>query len=133
MREEDAGSGGYLVSPAIVEEPPADSRIVVEEQFAPVLPIIGYRQLDDAVRLANATTFGLCASVWSNDPELVASMSGRLEAGTVFINDHGMGAMDHLAPLGGWKASGLGAELGPEGMADLTRARVIRGLADSST
>ena len=49
VREEDAGSGGYLVSPAIVEEPPVDARIVVDEQFAPVLPVIGYRQLDDAV------------------------------------------------------------------------------------
>ncbi len=133
VREEDAGSGGYLVSPAIVDEPPEDSRIVVDEQFAPVLPIIGYRQLDDAIRLANATTFGLCASVWTNDAELAASVSHRLEAGTIFVNDHGMGAMDHLAPLGGWKASGFGAELGPEGMADLTRARVVRGLSEASS
>ncbi len=130
VREDDAAAGGYLVSPAVVEDPPADARIVIDEQFAPVLPVLGYRQLDDAVTQANATPFGLCASVWTTDDELAASVSHRLEAGTVFINNHGMAAMDHLAPLGGWKASGLGAELGPEGMADLTRARVIRGLAD---
>ncbi|HXW38114.1 MAG TPA: aldehyde dehydrogenase family protein [Acidimicrobiales bacterium] len=128
--EDDVAAGGYLVSPAVVDDPPADSRVVVDEQFAPVLPVIGYRRLDDAVSQANATPFGLCASVWTGDDELAASLSRRLEAGTVFVNDHGMAAMDHLAPLGGWKASGLGSELGPEGMADLTRARVIRGLAD---
>ncbi len=130
VRGTDAAAGGYLVSPAVVEDPPADARIVIDEQFAPVLPILGYRQLDDAVTQANATPFGLCASIWTTDDELAASVSHRLEAGTVFVNNHGMAAMDHLAPLGGWKASGLGAELGPEGMADLTRPRVIRGLAD---
>ncbi len=129
--EDDAAGGGYFVSPAVVDAPPPDARIVVDEQFAPVLPVLGYRRLDDAVAQANATSFGLCASVWTHDEELASSVSRRLEAGTVFVNDHGMAAMDHLAPLGGWKASGLGAELGPEGMADLTRARVIRGLADA--
>jgi acyl-CoA reductase-like NAD-dependent aldehyde dehydrogenase len=133
VREDDAAAGGYLVSPAVVQDPPADARIVIDEQFAPVLPVLGYRQLDDAVTQANATPFGLCASVWTTDDELAASLSHRLEAGSVFVNNHGMAAMDHLAPLAGWKASGLGAELGPEGMADLTRPRVIRGLADPST
>lgn len=128
--DEDVAAGGYLVSPALVCDPPPDARIVVDEQFAPVLPVIGYRRLDEAVSQANATPFGLCASVWTHDDGLADTVSRQLQAGTVFVNDHGMSAMDHLAPLGGWKASGLGAELGPEGMADLTRARVLRGLAD---
>jgi acyl-CoA reductase-like NAD-dependent aldehyde dehydrogenase len=126
--DEDVAAGGYVVSPAVVDGPPAWASVVVDEQFAPVLPVLGYERLDDAVVQANATPFGLCASVWTADDELAASLARRLEAGTVFVNDHGMAAMDHLAPLGGWKASGLGAELGPEGMADLTRARVVRGL-----
>ncbi|MBV8462633.1 MAG: aldehyde dehydrogenase family protein [Acidimicrobiales bacterium] len=129
--EEDAEAGGYLVSPALVDDPPPDTRIVADEQFAPVLPLLGYDDLDVAIAQANATPFGLCASVWTGDDDLAAAVSRRLEAGTIFVNDHGMAAMDHLAPLGGWKASGLGAELGPEGMADLTRARVVRGLADA--
>ncbi len=128
VREEDARAGGYFVSPAIVEDPPPGSAIVVEEQFAPVLPVIGYRDLDDALAQANATSFGLCASVWSDDDDLSASLARRLEAGTVFVNSHGMGAMDHLAPFGGWKSSGLGAELGEEGMLAFTRARVLRGV-----
>ena len=131
--DEDVAAGGYFVSPALVDDPPRDSRIVVDEQFAPVLPVLAYENLDEAIAQANATPFGLCASVWTGDDELAAAVARRLEAGTVFVNDHGMGAMDHLAPLGGWKDSGLGAELGPEGMADLTRARVVRGLAEPST
>ncbi len=128
--EEDVAAGGYFVSPVLVDDPPPGSRVVVDEQFAPVLPVLPYRSLDEAVEQANATPFGLCASVWTGDAELASDLARRLEAGTVFVNDHGMAAMDHLAPLGGWKASGLGAELGLEGIADLTRSRVIRGLAD---
>jgi acyl-CoA reductase-like NAD-dependent aldehyde dehydrogenase len=125
IREQDAGAGGYLVSPALVVEPPADARIVVEEQFAPALPVITYRQLDDAVAQANDTEFGLCASVWSNDEALAADLSRRLEAGTVFVNNHGMPAMDYRAPLGGWKQSGFGVELGPEGMRAFTRPKTV--------
>jgi phenylacetaldehyde dehydrogenase len=78
------------------------------------------------VAAANATPFGLCASVWSDDPELADRVSARLEAGTVWVNAHGMGSMDHQAPMGGWGHSGLGLELGREGMDALTRPRVLR-------
>ena len=125
VRTEDAGSGGYLVSPALVVGPPSDAAIVAEEQFAPALPIIAYRDLDEAVAAANDTQFGLCASVWSDDDALAASVARRLEAGTVFVNAHGMAAMDHRAPMGGWKQSGFGLELGRDGMAAFTRPRVV--------
>jgi acyl-CoA reductase-like NAD-dependent aldehyde dehydrogenase len=127
VRDDDAAAGGHLVAPAIVEDPPKAAAIVTTEQFAPILPVVGYRDLDDAVAQANDSPFGLCASVWTVDPALAASLSRRLEAGTVFVNDHGMGAMDHLAPFGGWKASGFGLELGDEGMRAYTRTRVVRG------
>jgi acyl-CoA reductase-like NAD-dependent aldehyde dehydrogenase len=117
---------GWRVSPALVFDPEPDTPLVREEQFAPALPILTYDDLDVAVASANDTPFGLCASVWSGDLELADAVSQRLEAGTVWVNAHGMGAMDHLAPMGGWGQSGVGLELGVEGMAALTRPRVLR-------
>lgn len=125
VRAEDAEAGGYLVSPAIVESPPPDAAIVRQEQFAPALPVIGYRELDEAVAAANDTEYGLCASIWTGDEALAASVARRLQAGTVFVNCHGMSAMDYRAPMGGWKASGFGLELGPEGMQALTRPKTV--------
>jgi acyl-CoA reductase-like NAD-dependent aldehyde dehydrogenase len=117
---------GWRVSPALVFDPDPDAPLVREEQFAPALPILSYDDLDAAVAAANDTPFGLCASVWSDDLELADRTSERLEAGTVWVNAHGMAAMDHLAPMGGWGQSGVGLELGVEGMAALTRPRVLR-------
>jgi acyl-CoA reductase-like NAD-dependent aldehyde dehydrogenase len=124
VRAEDEGSGGYFVSPALVVAPPSDARIVREEQFAPALPVIPYDDIEEAVRQANDTEFGLCASVWSNDDALASSVAGRLSAGTVFVNTHGISSIDMYAPMGGWKQSGFGVELGPEGMQAFARQRV---------
>jgi acyl-CoA reductase-like NAD-dependent aldehyde dehydrogenase len=118
---------GWRVSPALVIDPDPGTPLVREEQFAPALPVLAYADLDSAVSAANDTGFGLCASVWSDDLDLADALSQRLAAGTVWVNAHGMGAMDHLAPMGGWGQSGLGLELGVEGMAALTRPRVLRG------
>ncbi len=117
---------GWTVPPALVVAPDPATALVQEEQFAPVLPLLPYAGLDQAVEAANDTTFGLCASVWTNDPDLAAAVGRRLRAGTVWTNAHGMAAMDHLAPMGGWGESGLGVELGVEGMAAFTRPRVQR-------
>lgn len=125
VRPEDEEACGYLVSPALVESPPPDSALVRQEQFAPALPVLGYRRLDDAVAAANDTEYGLCASIWTGDDELAASVARRLQAGTVFVNCHGMAAMDYRAPMGGWKGSGFGLELGPEGMQALTRPKTV--------
>ena len=125
VRAEDADAGGYIVSPAIVEDPPPDLGIVREEQFGPALPVIGYTDISEAVAAGNDTGYGLCASIWSGDEELAASVSARLEAGTVFVNQHGMSAIDYRAPMGGWKRSGYGLELGVEGMQAFTRTRVV--------
>jgi acyl-CoA reductase-like NAD-dependent aldehyde dehydrogenase len=125
VRDEDADAGGYLVSPAVVSGAPDDAPIVCDEQFAPALPVLGYRDLDEALARANDTDFGLCASIWTGDGELAADVSRRLQAGTVFVNGHGTSVMDHRAPFGGWKQSGFGLELGPEGMAAFTRPKTI--------
>ena len=117
---------GWMVSPALVVAPDPGCDLVPEEQFAPALPLLPYDQVDQAVAAANDTGFGLCASVWSGDDELAGTVARQLAAGTVWTNAHGMGAMDHLAPMGGWGDSGIGMELGVEGMAAFTRPRVQR-------
>jgi acyl-CoA reductase-like NAD-dependent aldehyde dehydrogenase len=124
VRQEDVGTGGYFVSPALVVSPEPGSSIVREEQFAPALPVIPYDDLNDAVGAANDTAFGLCASVWSNDEVLAGDVASRLAAGTVFVNTHGMSAIDMYAPMGGWKESGFGLELGTEGMQAFAHRRV---------
>ncbi len=131
LRDEAASSGGYFVSPAVVEGAPDDASIVAEEQFGPALPVLGYRDVDEALARANDTSYGLCASVWTGDMELAGRLSRQLEAGTVFVNAHGTSAMDHRAPFGGWKHSGFGVELGPEGMLAFTRPRTILEFAAS--
>jgi acyl-CoA reductase-like NAD-dependent aldehyde dehydrogenase len=125
VRAEDADADGYFVSPALVEAPQPAARIVTEEQFAPALPILPYDDLDQAVRWANDSSFGLCASIWSDDSELAARTARRLQAGTVFVNTHGLSAIDMYAPMGGWKQSGFGVELGVEGMQAFARQRVV--------
>jgi acyl-CoA reductase-like NAD-dependent aldehyde dehydrogenase len=124
LRAEDDGAGGYFVSPALVVAPSPDSAIVREEQFAPALPLLPYDDVEDAVAAANDTSFGLCASVWSNDDALAAGVAARLSAGTVFVNTHGISSIDMYAPMGGWKQSGFGVELGTEGMQAFARQRV---------
>jgi acyl-CoA reductase-like NAD-dependent aldehyde dehydrogenase len=124
LRAEDQGAGGYFVSPALVVAPPANSKIVREEQFAPALPVIPYDDIAEAVAAGNDTPFGLCASVWSNDDALAADTAARLDAGIVWVNAHGMSAVDMYAPMGGWKQSGFGVELGTEGMQAFARQRV---------
>jgi len=117
---------GWVVAPALVVAPDPGSALVMDEQFAPALPLLPYQGIDQAVAAANDTRFGLCASVWSGDTDLADTVARQLSAGTVWVNAHGMAAMDHLAPMGGWGDSGLGLEMGDEGMRTFTRPRVLR-------
>ena len=97
--------------------------LVQEEQFGPVLPVVRYTDVDDAVRRANATEQGLGASVWSSDPQEARRVAERLEAGTVWINQHG--TLNPAAPFGGVKASGYGLEFGVEGLKGVAATKVI--------
>ncbi len=123
IREADADAGGYFALPTVVTGVAADSALATEEQFGPVLPIFGYDVIDDAVIAANATDFGLTASVWSGDDELAERVAGQLVAGTVAINCHGMAAQDPRLPFGGVGQSGLGRELGVDGIRAFTQPR----------
>lgn len=118
---------GYFYPVTIVTEIEDGTRLVDEEQFGPVLPIIRYRDLDDVIRRANGTEFGLDASVWGSDPATLSAVAARLEAGTVFINKHADIA-PHV-PFGGIKCSGLGVEFGEEGLEAYTRIKVFNAAA----
>ena len=97
--------------------------LVDAEQFGPVLPSIKYRNVDDAVASANRLDAGLGASVWSSDLEEARRVADRIEAGTVWINQHGM--VHPMVPFGGIKGSGYGVEFGIDGLKSVTQPRVI--------
>ena len=118
-----ADGPGYFYPVTLLAEARDGTRIVDEEQFGPVLPIIRYRDLDEAVALANGTEFGLDASVWGMNPEQTNAVASRLEAGTVFINKHAEIAPN--VPFGGIKCSGLGVEFGIEGLQAYTTIKVV--------
>jgi acyl-CoA reductase-like NAD-dependent aldehyde dehydrogenase len=101
---------GYFFEPTILTNVAEGSRIVDEEQFGPALPILTYRTVPEAIERANATNYGLGASVWSADPLRAAEVAEKLEAGTVWVNTHMQ--LTHDAPFTGVKHSGLGSEMG---------------------
>lgn len=113
---------GYFIAPTIVTDAREGMRVVDEEQFGPVLPILRFTDEDEAVDRANATRFGLGASVWSRDRARATQLAERLEAGTVWINAHGGAAAD--LPFGGFKESGIGRGLGIEGIRSYMEVRV---------
>ena len=107
---------GYFQRPVVITDCDPDSRIVREEQFGPVVPILPFDTDDEAIIKANNTEFGLCSSVWTSDRNRAVAMARRLEAGYTYINGHGPMAQDHRGPFGGMKQSGIGRVLGFEGM-----------------
>jgi acyl-CoA reductase-like NAD-dependent aldehyde dehydrogenase len=112
---------GYFVPVSIIDNPPEGSRIVQEEQFGPVLPLLKFEDVDDAVMRANASDYGLGASVWSANTEAALAVAARLQAGTVWINESQY--LSPLAAFGGQKQSGLGVEGGLEGLLEYTNAQ----------
>jgi acyl-CoA reductase-like NAD-dependent aldehyde dehydrogenase len=120
----DWTSGNYML-PSLVLNPAHDLAIVAEEQFGPALPVIPYDDEEQAIRLANATWSGLCSSVWSGDSEHALQVGRQLRTGVTFFNNHNATAVDERAPFGGFAQSGIGRELGREGMRDFTETHVM--------
>jgi acyl-CoA reductase-like NAD-dependent aldehyde dehydrogenase len=116
---------GYFLRPAIVTGLGADARLVVEEQFGPVLPVLPFTETEDAIAQVNASEFGLGGSVWSADPQRAIDVATRLEAGSLYVNSHAI-PPDPEIPFGGTKASGFGYELGDWGVDEFSIRRVIR-------
>lgn len=115
---------GFFYSPTVLDAVDDGIRIVDEEQFGPVLPVVSYRDEDDALARANRSLYGLTASVWSGDADHAMTLAREIDSGQVSINAHGAGALPHL-PFGGHKWSGLGVENGPWGLHGFTELQVI--------
>lgn len=117
------GGAGFFYPVTLVTDIRDGAPLVDEEQFGPVLPIIRYRDVEEAIASANRLDVGLGASVWSSSLDRARDVAQRLQAGTVWINQHGM--VHPMVPFGGIKSSGWGVEFGTEGLKGMTRPQVI--------
>ncbi len=117
------GGAGLFFPPTIIDGAVDGDRIVDEEQFGPVLPVIPYSDVEEALARANGTHFGLSGSVWSADPDRAAELAARLECGTAWVNTHY--ALAPFQPFGGHKWSGLGVENGVWGYHGFTDLQVL--------
>ena len=115
---------GYYVEPTVLVDVDPSMAVAQEEIFGPVLSVIPYDSVADAVRIANGTRYGLAASVWSADLARARDVARRVESGTVWINDFGVADVTRT-PFGGRKQSGLGAEFGVEGLFAYTQPKSI--------
>jgi acyl-CoA reductase-like NAD-dependent aldehyde dehydrogenase len=114
---------GYFVPVTIVDNPPDDSRVVTEEAFGPVLPLLKFKGIEEVIARANDSEYGLAASVWGKDVAAARAIAERLEAGTVWVNEiHTFSP--HVA-FGGHKQSGIGIENALEGLAEYTNAQTL--------
>ncbi|PBQ33000.1 aldehyde dehydrogenase [Sphingobacteriaceae bacterium] len=114
---------GYFYPITLIGDIDNGSRLVDEEQFGPVLPIIKYKTIEEAIAKANDSESGLGASVWGTDLAEAARVAKRIEAGTVWINQHG--AIHPMVPFGGAKDSGYGVEFGIDGLKAVTQPQII--------
>jgi acyl-CoA reductase-like NAD-dependent aldehyde dehydrogenase len=114
---------GYFFEPTILTNISDGVRIVDEEQFGPALPVIAYRNVDDAIERANSTNFGLSGSVWGEDVARAREIAGQLECGTAWVNTHL--ALAPNQPFGGFKWSGVGVENGPWGLAEFSEVQAV--------
>ena len=114
---------GYFVQPTIVRDISDNARLVREEQFGPVLPVLRFSDIDEVIARANDTEFGLGGSVWSSDRERAFRVATQVNAGMVWVNKHLDPSLD--TPLAGAKQSGIGVEMGQEGLEEFTQATII--------
>ena len=115
---------GYFYPATLVADVSDGVRLVDEEQFGPILPIIRFSDVEDALRRANNTSFGLGGSVWSKDIQKAKALALRLECGTAWVNTHA--TIQPNAPFGGIKESGVGVEFGLEGLAEYTSLQTVK-------
>jgi len=116
-------ANGHYLTPTIFTDVRNDMRIAQEEIFGPVLAVIKYDSLEDAIKQANDTIYGLAAGVWSANLERAVGVANKLRAGTVWINDYHL--INAEAPFGGYKQSGIGRELGTWGLHEYTEIKHI--------
>ncbi|MFL0354863.1 aldehyde dehydrogenase family protein [Erythrobacter sp. GH1-10] len=119
----DPSGTGYFVPLTILDNPPEDARIVAEEQFGPVMPLMKFSSEEEAIQRANNSEYGLAGAVWTANPDKGVEIAEQLETGTVWVNEflH----LSPFAPFGGHKQSGFGAEYGLDGLKEFTYPQVI--------
>ena len=120
---ETAHEKGYFIEPTVFSNVRNDMTIAQEEIFGPVLSIIGYKDEEDAIRIANDTVYGLAGGVWSGDPERAKRVARRIRTGQVEING---GNFNLMAPFGGYKQSGHGRELGKFGLEEFLETKSLQ-------
>jgi aldehyde dehydrogenase (NAD+) len=117
------GDQGYFVEPTLFTDVKDDMRIARDEIFGPVMSVLKFRDVDDMVRRANDTNFGLAAAVWTRDVAKAHRFAKQVRAGTVWVNCYDV--FDAAAPFGGFKQSGLGRELGEAGLDAYTETKTV--------
>lgn len=114
---------GYFIPLTLVDNPPDDSRVVVEEAFGPILPLLKFTDIDEVIARANDSEYGLSGAVWSNDVNAAVAIAHRLDTGTIWINQNLQSTP--FTPLAGAKQSGFGQENGLPGLLEFTRPKAI--------
>ena len=115
---------GYFIRPTIVRDIADSSRLVREEQFGPVLPVLKFTDVDDAIARANSTEFGLGGTIWAKNPEDGLRVAMKIDSGVIWVNQH-MTVDPLISSIGGAKQSGIGTELGVEGLYEFTQHHSI--------
>ncbi len=118
-----AAEGGYYVNPTVLVDVNSEMSVVREEIFGPVVVAQRFDELDEVVKAANDTSFGLGASIWTKDLSLMHKLAGRIKSGTVWGNCHSL--LDVALPFGGYKQSGIGREKGREGVEIFTELKTV--------
>ena len=121
--DKDPSGTGYYVPITILDNPPEDARIVAEEQFGPVMPLLKFDSIDEVIERANNSEYGLAGAVWTKDTDKGVEIAEQLETGTVWINE--FMHLSPFSPFGGHKQSGFGAEYGVDGLKEFTYPQVI--------
>ncbi|MFM2273683.1 MAG: hypothetical protein RL702_2748 [Pseudomonadota bacterium] len=114
---------GYFLPVTILDNPPEDSRVVQEEQFGPIMPLIRFDSYDEVVAKANASPYGLGASIWAKDDDAAWKLADRIKAGTVWVNE--TRHLSPLVPFAGHGQSGFGVENGLDGLLEFTIPKTI--------
>jgi aldehyde dehydrogenase (NAD+) len=116
-------ANGFFIEPTIFDRVNNSATIAREEIFGPVLSILRYNTIDEAIAIANDSIYGLGGGVWSKDEERAMYVAKRLRSGTVWINEWHL--LSERAPFGGYKQSGIGREFGLDGLKEYTEAKHI--------
>ncbi len=125
VQSESVVAEGYFALPTLLTGVRDDDRVVAEEQFGPVVPLLSFDDVDEVVERVNNDPLGLGSSVWSADVDRAFAIGRRLKTGYTFINSHNRYGMSMKAPFGGMKGSGFGREYGPDGVLEYVQAHSL--------